>query len=122
LSAPFILVGCASDKGGDVYTRDQVRQIQHFKIGTVESVRKVRIEGTRSQVGTTVGSIVGGMDGAAAAEGYTREDGIEMAIKLEDGSYISVMQAANIIEAEEIKTGDKVRVIEGDRVTRATKF
>lgn len=144
LSAPFILAACASDKGGDVYSRDQVRQVQHFKVGTVESVHKVRIEGTQTPVGATAGTIVGGiagsgasggktgevaavlgavvggMVGAAAEEGYTREDGIEMAIKLEDGEYISVVQ--QISKTEEIKAGDKVRVIESDGVTRVTKF
>ena len=140
----LLLGGCASEKGGDVYSRDQVQQVQHFKIGIVESVHKVRIEGTKSQVGTTagtivggiagsgaaqgktgqvaavVGAIVGGMAGAAAEEGYTREDGIEYAIKLEDGNYISVVQAAN--KLEEIKPGDKVRIIESDGVTRVVAF
>ncbi len=144
LSAPFFLLGCASDKGGDVYSRDQVRQVQHFRVGTVESVHKVRIEGTRSQVGTTagtivggiagsgasggktgevaavIGAVVGGMVGAAAEEGYTREDGIEMAIKLESGEYISVVQQAS--KTEVINAGDKVRVIESDGVTRVTRF
>jgi outer membrane lipoprotein SlyB len=60
------------------------------------------------------------MVGAAAEEGYTREDGIEMAIKLESGEYISVVQQAS--KTEEIKEGDKVRVIESDGVTRVTKF
>ena len=146
LSAPFILLGCASDKGGDVYSRDQVRQVQHFRVGTVESVRKVRIEGTKSQIGATAGTIaggiagsgaaggktgevaavlgavVGGMVGAATEEAYTRENGIEMAIKLESGEYISVVQAANKNEDDEIKAGDKVRVIESDGVTRVTRF
>jgi outer membrane lipoprotein SlyB len=44
-----------------------------------------------------------------------------MAIKLEDGSFISVVQAA-ASDKEEIKAGDKVRVIESDGVTRVTKF
>lgn len=146
LSAPFFFAGCASEQGGDVYSRDQVRQVQHFKVGTVESVHKVRIEGTQSQIGTTAGTIVGGiagsgasqgktgqvaavlgavvggMAGAAAEEAYTRENGFEYAIKLEDGSYISVVQAANVNEEEPIKAGDKVRVIESDGVTRVTKF
>jgi outer membrane lipoprotein SlyB len=141
---PLLLGGCASEKGGDVYSRDQVQQVQHFKVGTVESTHKVRIEGTKSQVGTTagtivggiagsgaaqgktgqvaavVGAIVGGMAGAAAEEGYTREDGIEYSIKLEDGNYISVVQAAN--KLEEIKAGDKVRIIENDGVTRVVAF
>ena len=144
LSAPFIVAGCASEKGGDVYTRDQVRQVQHFKVGTVESVHKVRIEGTKSPVGTTAGTIVGGIAGSgassgktgqvaavlgavvggvvgsAAEEAYTRENGFEYSIKLEDGNYISVVQAAS--KDEDIKPGDKVRVIESDGVTRVVKF
>ena len=146
LSAPLILLGCASDKGGDVYSRDQVREVQHFKVGTVESVHKVRIEGTKSPVGTTAGTIVGGIAGSgasggktgevaavlgavvgglvgsAAEEAYTRENGIEMAIKLESGEYISVVQAANKNAEDEIKAGDKVRVIESDGVTRVARF
>ena len=146
LSAPFLLLGCASDKGGDVYSRDQVREVQHFRVGTVESVHKVRIEGTKSPIGATAGTIaggiagsgasggktgevaavlgavVGGLVGSAAEEAYTRENGIEMAIKLESGEYISVVQAMNKNEADEIKAGDKVRVIESDGVTRVTRF
>ncbi len=51
---------------------------------------------------------------------YTRENGFEYSIKLEDGNYISVVQAAN--KDEDIKAGDKVRVIESDGVTRVVKF
>ena len=146
LAVPFILAGCASEKGGDVYTRDQVRQVQNFRVGVVESVHKVRIEGTKSGVGTAAGTIaggiagsgasqgktgqvaavlgavVGGVAGAAAEEAYTRENGVEISIKLEDGSFISVVQAANDKEDEEIKAGDKVRVIESDGVARVVKY
>jgi len=140
----LLLGACASEKGGDVYSRDQVRQVQHFKVGTVESTHKVHIEGTKSQIGTTAGGIVGGIAGSgasqgktgevaavlgavvggivgsAAEEGMTRENGIEYAIKLEDGNYISVVQAVG--KDEDIKAGDKVRVIESDGVTRVVKF
>lgn len=139
----LLLGACASEKGGDVYTRDQVRQVQTFRVGVVESVHKVRIEGTKSPVGTTAGTIVGGIAGstigdgkgsdvgrvlgavvggvvgAAAEEGYTREDGAEYSIKLEDGTYISVVQA---LGGEEIVAGDRVRVIENAGVARVTKF
>lgn len=144
LGCALLLGGCASEKGGDIYTRDQVRQVQTFRVGVVESVHKVRIEGTKSPVGTAAGTIVGGIAGstvgqgkasdvgrvlgavvggvvgAAAEEGYTREDGAEYSIKLEDGSYISVVQALG--ESEEIVAGDKVRVIESSGVARVTKF
>jgi outer membrane lipoprotein SlyB len=71
LGLALLLGGCASEKGGDVYTRDQVRQVQHFKVGTVESVHKVRIEGTQSQIGSTAGTIVGGIAGSGASQGKT---------------------------------------------------
>jgi outer membrane lipoprotein SlyB len=144
LCVPFFLAACASEKGGDVYSRDQVQQVQHFKVGTVESLHKVHIEGTQSQIGSTagtvvgaiagsgansgktgevaavLGAVVGGMAGAAAEEAYTRENGIEYAIKLEDGDYISVVQAAS--KDIDIKAGDKVRVIDSDGVTRVVPF
>lgn len=143
ISTALVLGACASEKGGEVYTRDQVRQVQTFRVGVVESVHKVRIEGTKSPVGTAAGTIVGGIAGstvgegkgsdigrvlgavvggvvgAAAEEGYTREDGAEYSIKLEDGTYISVVQA---LGSEEIVAGDKVRVIENAGVARVTKF
>ncbi|MDD5058320.1 MAG: hypothetical protein PHQ60_10640 [Sideroxydans sp.] len=143
LSAAVLLGACASGKSADVYTRDQVRQVQTFKVGVIESVRAVRIEGTQSQIGTTagavvggiagsgasqgktgeiasvLGSVVGGMLGAATEEAYTREDALEIAIKLEDGSHISVVQAKSI-SGETFAVGDKVRVIESAGVTRVS--
>ncbi len=71
LGVALILGGCASEKGGDVYSRDQVQQVQHFKVGTVESVHDVHIEGTKSPVGSTAGAIAGGIAGSGAAGGKT---------------------------------------------------
>ena len=144
LAASAVLLGaCASGKSGDVYTRDQVRQIQTYRVGIIEQINEVRIEGTQSQIGTAagtvvggivgstagdgkgsdigrvLGAVVGGMAGAAAEEGYTREDGLEFAIRLEDGSYISVVQAKSVND-EAFKVGDKVRVIESGGVVRVT--
>ena len=142
LSTLLLLGACASEKTGEVYTRDQVRQVQTYKVGVIESLRDVRIEGTKSQVGTTagtliggiagsgasqgktgqvasvIGAVVGGMAGAAAEEAYTRENGLEISIKLDDGNHISVVQAKS--ESETFKVGDKVRVLESAGVTRVT--
>ncbi len=142
LSTVLLLGACASGKSGDVYSRDQVRQVQTYKVGVIESLRDVRIEGTQSQVGTTagtlvgaiagsgtsqgktgqvasvLGAVVGGMVGAATEEAYTRENGLEISIKLEDGTHISVVQAKS--SDETFKVGEKVRVIESAGVTRVT--
>ena len=40
------LAGCASSKSGSAYTRDQARQEMHVRLGIVESVREVTLEGT----------------------------------------------------------------------------
>lgn len=143
IASAFLLGACASSKTGDVYTRDQVRQAQTFRVGTIEQLNDVRIEGTGSQIGTAagtvvggiagsstgggkgsdvmrvLGAVVGGVAGAAAEEGYTREDGIEFSILLEDGSHISVVQE-KLANDESFKVGDKVRVIESGGVVRVT--
>jgi outer membrane lipoprotein SlyB len=143
LSAVLLLSACATGKSGDVYTRDQVRQIQTYKVGVIEQVNVVRIEGTQSQVGTAAGTIaggiagsgagrgkagevasvlgavVGGMVGAATEEAYTRENGLEFGIKMEDGRHISIVQAKSVNDAE-FKVGDSVRIIESGGVTRVT--
>ncbi len=141
LSAALLLGACATGRSGEVYSRDQVRQIQTYKVGVIETLREVRIEGTQSQVGSTagalvggiagsgtsqgktgqvasvLGAVVGGMAGAAAEEAYTRENGLEIGIKLEDGTHISVVQAKS---DEAFKVGDRVRVLESAGVTRVT--
>lgn len=143
LSSALLLGACASGQSGDVYTRDQVRQIQTYKVGVIEQVNKIRIEGTKTQIGTAAGTVtggilgstmgdgkgsdvgrvlggvVGGVVGAAAEEAYTRENGLEFAIRLEDGTHISVVQAASVND-EVFKVGDTVRVIENAGVVRVT--
>lgn len=132
------LVGCASSMSGEAYTRGQARQVQDVKMATVESVRDIMIEGTKtpigagagailggvmggnsnsrnvSAIGSVLGSVVGGMAGAAAEEGITRQAGYEITVKFDDGKMIAVAQAAD----EKFAVGDKVRVLSGGGVTR----
>lgn len=132
--------GCASSKSGDTYSRDEARRVQNVQMGTVEAARPVKIEGTKtaigsgagtivgaiagsseghgkgSAVGSVLGAVAGGMVGAAAEEGITREDGVEVTVRLESGRLISVVQTGK----EQFQPGDKVRVLEGGGVTRIT--
>ena len=136
--AAFTLTGCASSMSGDVYSRNQTRQVQEVYMATVESVRQVRIEGTKSPVGTIAGAIVGGiagsnvgrgkgssvgtvlgtvaggMLGSAVEENMTRETGLEITIRFDNGRMIAVTQAAT----EQFRPGDRVRVLSNDGVTR----
>lgn len=144
IAAAILLTACASGKSGDVYTRDQVRQVQTYRVGTIEGIHPVRIEGTKTPIGSTAGAIVGevagstvgggkgstvaailgavagGVAGAAVEEGLTRQDGLEFDIRLEDGSHISVVQATQSVNQETFAVGDRVRVLESAGVVRVT--
>lgn len=136
------LGGCVSSKSGDVYSRDQTRQPLSVKTGVVENVRQVKIEGTKSIIGSgagavvggiggstvgggrgsaaaaVIGSVAGGVAGAALEEGFTRQDGVEITVRLDSGKVMAVVQEAR--ENETFKVGDKVNLLEGDGVTRVS--
>ncbi|TQV62766.1 MAG: glycine zipper 2TM domain-containing protein [Halothiobacillaceae bacterium] len=134
------LSGCASSLSGSAYSRDQARVAQDVEYGRVEAVRVVAIEGTKSNigagagaiaggvagsgissgtttrtVGALAGAVIGGMAGAAAEEGITRQNGLEITVRLDSGRSIAVVQAADVV----FHPGDRVRVLHGrDGATR----
>lgn len=132
------VAGCASSMSGGAYTRGQARQVEDVRMATVESVRDVKIEGTKTAIGTAAGTVVGGIAGSnvgagkgssigtvlgavaggvvgsAIEEGTTRQDGIEITVRFDDGRMIAVAQAAD----EKFTPGERVRVVTGGGVTR----
>lgn len=141
LGIAVAITGCASSSAGDTYSRDEARRVQSVQAGIVETVRLVKIEGTKTAIGAGAGTVVGaiagssvggggkssavasvlgavagGVAGAAAEEGITREDGMEITVRLESGRIISVVQAGK----EEFKPGDRVRVLDRGGVTRVS--
>ena len=140
-ASSLILAGCPAGMGGKDYSRSQARTVQEVQMGVVESVREVRIEGTKtpigagagavvggvagstvgggrgSVVGTAVGAVLGGVGGAAAEESVTRQKGLEITVKLDSGRLLAITQAAD----EEFRVGDRVRVLSGGGVTRVTR-
>jgi outer membrane lipoprotein SlyB len=139
-SATVLLTGCPAGLGSKDYSREQARTAQKVEMGVVESVRLVKIEGTKSNVGTVagaavggvagstvgsgkgswvgagVGAVLGGLGGAAAEEAVTRQDGVEITVKLDSGQVIAITQAAD----EEFRVGDRVRLLSGGGTTRVT--
>ena len=61
--------GCASSLTGDTYSRDEARAVQTVRYGTIESLRPVKIEGTKTPIGTGAGAIVGGVAGSGVGGG-----------------------------------------------------
>lgn len=140
LACIFALSGCASSMSGSAYSRDQARGEMSVRLGVVESVRQVTIEGTKSPagglaggviggvagshmgrgsgstVGAVVGAVAGGLAGSAIEEGATRQNGLEITVKLDNGQLIAVTQAAD----ETFRPGERVRVLSGRGTTRVS--
>ncbi len=141
LAFATLIAACASSNSGSVYSRDEARKVQTVKTGVIESVREVKLEGTKSPIGTVaggavggiagssiggdgksgmvgavIGAVVGGLAGAAAEEGLTRTNGLEITVKLDGGGMIAIVQEAD----EVFKAGEKVRILETGGVTRVS--
>ena len=132
--------GCAGTSSGSVYGTRQARQEQTVRLGVVESVRQVTIEGSRSPVGavaggavggiagsnvgggrgSTIGSILGAVAGGVAGslleERATRKDAVEITVKLQSGELRAITQDAD----EVFKPGERVRLLSNGGVTRVT--
>lgn len=137
----LLVGGCAGGLGSKDYSRTQTRGEQSVRMGVVESVREVNIEGTKTPIGTgagavvggvagssvggdgrsgvvgaVIGAVAGGLGGAAAEEGFTRKKGVEVTVKLDSGNFVAITQE---VEASEVfKPGDRVRIVSGGGVSR----
>jgi outer membrane lipoprotein SlyB len=136
-----VLTGCAPGLGGSSYSRDQARREQTVRMGYVESVRDVKLEGTRSGVGPAAGAVVGGIAGStvgagrgsavaavigavaggvagqAAEQGVTGKRGVEVTVKLDNGQMVAIMQEAD----ETFRPGDRVRILSDGATSRVTR-
>jgi outer membrane lipoprotein SlyB len=142
LLAAVSVVGCASGLGGGDYERAEARRVMNVRMGIIESVRLVKLEGTKSPVGTlggaavggiagstvgggkgsaiaaVVGAVVGGIAGSAAEEGMTRKQGVEVTVKLDNGEILAIVQEDG---GEGFKPGERVRLLQDGRTTRVTR-
>jgi len=142
LAAALLLGGCAGGLGSRDYERAEVRRVYEVKMGVVEQVRSVRLEGTKSGVGTVaggavggiagsgvgggrgsaigavIGAVAGGMAGAAVEEAATRQEGVEITVRLDSGRVIAVVQAD---EGEAFRVGDRVRILESGSQARVAR-
>lgn len=139
-AAVSLLSACAPSMSGGAYSRDQARREQNVRLGVVESVRQVQIEGTRSGIGPAAGAIVGGIAGSnvgqgkgaavgavlgsvaggvagqAAEEIGTRKTGLEITVKLDGGKLVAITQEAD----ETFRPGDRVRIVSDGTTSRVT--
>jgi outer membrane lipoprotein SlyB len=138
---PALLAGCASGLGSGDYERREARRVQEVKMGVVESIRSVKLEGTESGVGTiaggaiggiagsnvgggkgsaigaVLGAVAGGVAGKAIEEASTRKPGIEITVRLDSGRTVAVVQEDT---GESFNRGDRVRMLESGGQARIT--
>jgi outer membrane lipoprotein SlyB len=141
-AAVFLLGGCAAGLGGGDYARTEARREMTVEFGTVESVRAVQLEGTKTPVGpvagaavggiagstvgggrgaaiaTVLGAVAGGVAGAAVEEGATRKPGVEVTVRLDNGPYLAVVQEDG---GEQFRPGERVRILRDGGTTRVTR-
>lgn len=130
--ALLTLGGCATPMSGDVYSRNSAMQSQNVQFGTIQSIRGVRIAGTKTPIGAIGGAVVGGLlgsgiggglgrdlatvggaiggglAGSAIEEGVTQQNGVEIGVRLDNGRNISVVQA---VGGQNFSLGQRVQVI-----------
>ncbi len=136
------LGGCTSSLTGDSYSREEARTVQTVRLGTVESLRPVKIEGTKTPIGAGAGAVVGGVGGSAIGggrgsvvaavigavaggllgsmteEGLTRTQGVEITVREDDGSMRAYVQ--QVQENEIFRVGERVRIMTVNGTSRVT--
>ena len=141
LLAGLTACGTVPGLGSKDYQRDQVRGEQSVRVGVIDSVREVNIEGTRSGVGAAaggvvggvagntigqgrgavvgavVGAVAGGIAGAVTEQAVTKQKGLELTVRLDNGQYIAVTQAAD----ETFVVGDAVKILGSGGTSRVTR-
>lgn len=144
LTATVTLAGCFTPPGSaDVYSVGQAQREQTVRMGTVESVRAVRIQGDGGgsalgtlgggAIGAVAGSAIGGgrgsvltaiaggiagaVAGNAVGQGLSSANGVEITVRLDNGDLRSITQAAT---PEVFRAGERVRLLSSGGVTRVT--
>ncbi|EIK94739.1 17 kDa surface antigen [Pseudomonas sp. M47T1] len=141
-TSTLFLGGCVSNLSGDTYSRDEARRVQTVRMGTIESLRPVKIEGTKTPIGAgagavvggvagsaigggrgsiitaVIGAVAGGLVGSAAEEGLTRAQGVEITVREDDGSMRAYVQ--QVQENEIFRVGERVRIMTVDGTSRVS--
>ncbi|MCO1964098.1 glycine zipper 2TM domain-containing protein [Pseudomonas aeruginosa] len=127
------LGGCQSSLTGDTYSREEARTVQTVRMGTIQALRPVKIEGTTTPIGSIAGAGVGGVAGsavgggkgsyvaaiigagaggllgAATEEGLTRTQGVEITVREDDGSTRAYVQQVD--QGQIFRVGERVRIL-----------
>jgi outer membrane lipoprotein SlyB len=134
------LAGCATHESANVYDKHEAGREQTVRYATVDSVRKVVLDGSQSGFGAAAGGAVGGIAGSGVGHGNgsavaavlgavaggvvgnlaehkaTTKDALEVTVKLDSGEMRAIVQEADV----DLKPGQRVRLLSSGGVTRVT--
>jgi outer membrane lipoprotein SlyB len=140
IGSTAMLGGCAPSLKGDVYSREDARTPQVVLMGTIATLRPVQIEGTKTPIGAgagaavggiagssiasgkggyvaaVIGAVAGGLLGAAAEEGLTRTQGVEITVKEDNGPTRAYVQ--EVSEGEIFRVGERVAIMNVNGTSR----
>ena len=140
VAALATLAGCATHESANVYGKHEAGREQTVRFATVDSVRKVTIQGSQSGIGAGAGGVVGGVAGSAVGHGKgstiatvlggvaggvagnaieekaTSKDALEITVKLDSGELRAIVQEADV----PLQPGQRVRLITSGGITRVT--
>jgi len=145
IAGSLAMSGCASNSSSpNVFTASQAQREQTVRMGTVDSVRAVRISSNNGRpsglgvvgggalgalAGSSIGGgrgsvatgIIGGIGGAVAGNAIENSvamrDGVEITVRLDNGDLRAITQATS---GEFFRAGDRVRLLSSGGVTRVT--
>lgn len=134
------LSGCFTRESANVYDRNEAGREQTVRMATVDSVRKVTIQGKPSPIGAIAGGATGGIAGSTVGQGrgsdvagvlgavagtvagkaieekVTSKDGLEITVRLDSGELRAIVQEPDV----DLKPGQRVRLLTSGGVTRVT--
>jgi len=135
-----LVAGCATgctSTSPSVYSQHETMRLADVSEGVVVGVRPVEIAGDETPwvgagigavagglagnaissghgVGTVLGALAGGVGGAVIEKQVTKQQGVELTIRLDSGREVSITQPAG----EDLRVGDRVRLATEDGRTR----
>ena len=142
LAIAMLAAGCVT-QGETVRSGEQVQREQTVRGGVVEGAREVQIEAPRPTgaggiigavlggvagsyigsgrgtiIGSVLGSVAGGIAGNAAEQAASRQTGIELTIRLDDGRTVVIAQPAG---TDAFRPGERVQVVSDGATARVTR-
>ena len=138
--ATALLAGCQTRESAKVYDKHEAGREQPVRFATVDTVRKVTLQGSQSGLGAGAGGVIGGVAGSGAGEGrgstvgavlggvvggvagntienkMTEKAGFEITVRLDSGELRAIVQEADL----EFTPGQRVRLVTSGGITRVT--